>query len=155
LSSGAAIAHGELRLFLSAPLAVGEVTIPAVMICASMPRRCFLFTLSILSVLLPIPGHAAQTRYGVRMVQDWIPISDGVRLATTLYTPDGANPNEKSPALLDSLPSRKDDSTAAGDYPIHSYFARHGYVSVRVDIRGFGASEGAPTDREYSEREQL
>ena len=26
---------------------------------------------------------------------------------------------------------------------------------MRVDIRGFGASEGAPTDREYSEQEQL
>ncbi len=97
----------------------------------------------------------APARYGVRMVQQWIPMPDGVRLASTLYMPDGAKPGEKFPALLEYLPYRKDDATAARDYPIHTYFARHGYVSVRVDIRGFGASEGVPTDREYSEQEQL
>jgi predicted acyl esterase len=93
--------------------------------------------------------------YGVRMVQTWIPMKDGVRLAATLYTPDGAKATEKFPALLEYLPYRKDDGTAAGDYPRHAYFARRGYVSVRVDIRGFGASEGVPPEREYSEREQV
>jgi predicted acyl esterase len=80
--------------------------------------------------------------YGVRMEQAWIPMKDGVRLAATLYMPEGANQGEKFPALLEYLPYRKDDGTAAGDYPKHTYFARRGYVSVRVDIRGFGASEG-------------
>src|SRR6201998_2645581 len=84
-----------------------------------------------------------------------IPMKDGVRLAATLYMPDGAKPGEKFPALLDYLPYRKDDSTAAGDYPKNAYLARRGYVGARVDIRGFGASEGAPTDREYSEQEQM
>jgi uncharacterized protein len=93
--------------------------------------------------------------YGVRMEQAWIPMKDGVRLAATLYIPDGAKPAEKFPALLEYLPYRKDDGTAAGDYPKHAYFAHRGYVSVRVDIRGFGASEGAPPEREYSEQEQL
>ena len=92
--------------------------------------------------------------YGVRMERVWIPMKDGVRLAATLYMPDGAKPGEKFPALLDYLPYRKDDSTAAGDYPKNAYFARRGYVGARVDIRGFGASEGRPTDREYSEQEQ-
>ena len=80
---------------------------------------------------------------------------DGVRLSATLYMPDNAKPGEKFPALLEYLPYRKDDATAARDYPIHSYFAARGYVSARVDIRGFGASEGVPTDREYSQQEQL
>ena len=93
--------------------------------------------------------------YGVRMENVWIPMKDGVRLAATLYMPDGAKPGEKFPALLDYLPYRKDDSTAAGDYPKNAYFARRGYVAARVDIRGFGASEGSPTDREYSEQEQI
>jgi predicted acyl esterase len=93
--------------------------------------------------------------YGVRMEQAWIPMKDGVRLAATLYVPDGAKPGEKFPALLEYLPYRKDDGTAARDYPIHSYFARRGYVGVRVDIRGFGASEGVPPEREYSEQEQV
>ncbi|MGC2270547.1 MAG: CocE/NonD family hydrolase [Candidatus Sulfotelmatobacter sp.] len=81
-------------------------------------------------------------------------MKDGIRLAATLYMPDGAKPGEKFPALLEYLPYRKDDGTAAEDYPHHAYFARRGYVSVRVDIRGFGASEGAPPEREYSEQEQ-
>jgi predicted acyl esterase len=89
------------------------------------------------------------------MVQAWIPMKDGVRLAATLHMPDGAKVGEKFPALLEYLPYRKDDGTAAGDYPKHAYFARRGYVSVRVDIRGFGASEGAPPEREYSEQEQV
>jgi uncharacterized protein len=88
------------------------------------------------------------------MEQAWIPMKDGVRLAATLYVPDGAKAGEKFPALLEYLPYRKDDGTAAGDYPKHAYFARRGYVSVRVDIRGFGASEGVPPEREYSEQEQ-
>jgi hypothetical protein len=89
------------------------------------------------------------------MEQAWIPMKDGVRLAATLYMPDGAKPGETFPALLEYLPYRKDDGTAAGDYPKHSYFAHRGYVSVRVDIRGFGASEGVPPEREYSEQEQV
>ncbi len=89
------------------------------------------------------------------MERVWIPMKDGGRLAATLYMPDGAKPGDKFPAVLDYLPYRKDDSTAAGDYPKNAYFARRGYVGARVDIRGFGASEGRPTDREYSEQEQL
>jgi hypothetical protein len=89
------------------------------------------------------------------MEQAWIPMKDGVRLAATLYMPDGAKVGEKFPALLEYLPYRKDDGTAAGDYPKHAYFARRGYVGVRVDIRGFGASEGVPPEREYSEQEQV
>ena len=104
------------------------------------------------------PGFASDAPsspiYGVRMENIWIPMKDGVRLAATLYMPDGAKPGERFPALLEYLPYRKDDDTAAEDYGKHAYFAHRGYVSVRVDIRGFGASEGVPPEREYSETEQ-
>jgi predicted acyl esterase len=115
---------------------------------------CLLFCLLPLSVPLFASEPPSPPIYGVRMEQVWIPMKDGVRLAATLYMPDGAQPDKKFPALLEYLPYRKDDGTAAEDYPHHSYFARRGYVSVRVDIRGFGASEGAPPEREYSEQEQ-
>src|ERR1700751_3830598 len=46
----------------------------------------------------------------VRMVQQWIPMSGGVRPSATLYMPEG-KPDEKFPALLEYLPYRKDDST--------------------------------------------
>ena len=38
------------------------------------------------------------------MAQASIPMKDGVRLAATLYMPDGATPEEKFPALLEYLP---------------------------------------------------
>jgi len=113
---------------------------------------CFVFVFSCVNLLASEPPSAPS--YGVRMEPAWIPMKDGVRLAATLYMPDGAKPGERFPALLEYLPYRKDDGTAAGDYPKHAYFAHRGYVSVRVDIRGFGASEGAPPEREYSEQEQ-
>src|ERR1700694_3123057 len=103
----------------------------------------------------PDPKPTTPAPHIVRMVEQWIPMSDGVRLSATLYMPDNAKAGEKFPALLEYLPYRKDDATAARDYPVHAWFAARGYVSVRVDIRGFGASEGTPTDREYSEQEQL
>ncbi len=103
---------------------------------------------------LAAPTPPANNRYSVRLVQAWIPMSDGIRLSATLYIPEGGKKkDEKFPALLEYLPYRKDDAMAARDYGIHSYFAERGYVSVRVDIRGFGNSEGVPTDREYSEQE--
>ena len=115
--------------------------------------RIFCFLLISPPFFFPVEAPSPPT-YGVHMVNAWIPMKDGVRLAATLYMPDGAKAGEKFPALLEYLPYRKDDGTAAGDYPKHTYFARRGYVSVRVDIRGFGASEGVPPQREYSEQEQ-
>jgi uncharacterized protein len=121
-------------------------------------RHVFVLIILVQIVLNASPGAAVEPPsppiYGVRMENVWIPMTDGVRLAATLYMPDGAKPGEKFPALLDYLPYRKDDSTASGDYPKNAYFARRGYVGARVDIRGFGSSEGRPTDREYSEQEQ-
>ena len=106
-------------------------------------------TQAVLAAEPPTPPN-----YGLRMESAWIPMNDGTRLAATLYMPDGANSGEKFPALLEYLPYRKDDGTPEEDYPIHSYFAHCGYVTARVDIRGTGASEGTPPDREYSEQEQ-
>jgi predicted acyl esterase len=112
------------------------------------------FLVSVFTAFLFASEPPSPPTYGVRMEQVWIPMKDGIRLAATLYMPDGAKSAEKFPALLEYLPYRKDDGTAAGDYPKHTYFAHRGYVSVRVDIRGFGASEGVPPEREYSEQEQ-
>ncbi len=112
-------------------------------------------TLSTSLHALPVPKAPPPDLHSVHMVQQSIPMPDGVHLSATLYMPGDAKPGEKFPALLEYLPYRKDDATAASDYPIHAWFAARGYVSVRVDIRGFGSSEGVPTDREYSEQEQL
>ena len=92
--------------------------------------------------------------YGVRLEKSWIPMKDGVRLAVTLYMPAKLQPGERVPALLEYLPYRKDDDEAARDYGTHTYFAKRGFVGARVDIRGFGASQGTPPEREYSAQEQ-
>jgi putative CocE/NonD family hydrolase len=99
-----------------------------------------------------VPPSAPE--YGMHVEKTWIPMKDGVRLAATLYMPDHATSAERFPALLEYLPYRKDDGTARDDYGTYLYFAKRGYVGARVDIRGFGASEGVPPEREYSAGEQ-
>ena len=78
-----------------------------------------------------------------------IPMRDGIRLAATLYMPET---DGRYPALLESLPYRKDDMSWADAGP-HHYFAARGYVGVRLDVRGTGSSEGVTGD-EYSSAEQ-
>jgi putative CocE/NonD family hydrolase len=97
----------------------------------------------------PVPA----TYGGVKKVQAWIPMKDGTRLAVNLFMPEGAKPGDKFPALLSYLPYRKDDWSLAGDWDLMAFFVRRGYIGARVDIRGNGASEGHPPDREYSDQE--
>jgi putative CocE/NonD family hydrolase len=92
--------------------------------------------------------------HGVRLENTWIPMSDGIRLAVTLYMPTKPKSGERYPALLEYLPYRKDDDEAVRDFGTHTYFAKRGFVGARVDVRGFGMSEGSPPDREYSAQEQ-
>ena len=39
--------------------------------------------------------------YNIRMENTWISMKDGVRLAVTLYMPDGGKADEKFPAVLE------------------------------------------------------
>ena len=74
---------------------------------------------------------------------------DGVHLAATILRPDAPG---AFPAVLESIPYRKDDWTIPGHVPIHAAFAARGYVSVLLDVRGTGSSEGIVED-EYTEAE--
>jgi putative CocE/NonD family hydrolase len=74
----------------------------------------------------------------------YIPMTDGIRLAVTLYFPDDAG-SGPWPAILEALPYRKDDVT--GSYrPEYVRLADAGYVVCRADVRGTGSSEGIATD---------
>jgi putative CocE/NonD family hydrolase len=86
------------------------------------------------------------------IVNAWIPMPDGVRLAARLWLPTDAEQN-KVPAILEYLPYRKRDGTTVRDQLTHPYFAGHGYAAVRVDMRGNGDSEGLMLD-EYTTQEQ-
>ena len=88
----------------------------------------------------------------IREVENvFIPMPDGARLAARLFMPVGAE-RRPVPAILEYIPYRKRDLMRARDEPIHRYFAAHGYVSVRVDVRGSGDSDGILED-EYSQQE--
>ncbi|MGB9402991.1 MAG: CocE/NonD family hydrolase, partial [Candidatus Acidiferrales bacterium] len=89
-----------------------------------------------------VSNDAATPYSGIHIEKAAIPMADGVKLAVTLYMPEGAKADEKFPAILEYLPYRKDDWSTARDYSLHSYFVPRGYVSARVDIRGTGASDG-------------
>ncbi len=78
-----------------------------------------------------------------------IALPDGTRLSARVWMPQGKGP---LPAILEYLPYRKSDGTAARDHGMHLHFARAGYVCLRVDRRGCGDSEGL-FDDEYSEAE--
>ncbi|HSQ22705.1 MAG TPA: CocE/NonD family hydrolase [Coriobacteriia bacterium] len=82
----------------------------------------------------------------------WISLADGTRLAARIWLPEDAE-SAPVPAILEYLPYRKDDGTAAADARRHPYFAGHGYASVRVDLRGTGDSDGLLRG-EYLEQEQ-
>jgi len=80
-----------------------------------------------------------------------IPLPDGTRLSAKLWMPDSAK-TEPVPAIIEYLPYRKTDGTAARDDTMHPWFAARGYACLRVDRRGCGDSEGLYDD-EYSEQE--
>jgi putative CocE/NonD family hydrolase len=82
----------------------------------------------------------------------FIPMSDGCRLAARIWRPVDAG-RSPVPAILEYIPYRKRDFMRLRDEPMHHYYARHGYASVRVDLRGSGDSSGVLED-EYLPLEQ-
>lgn len=81
----------------------------------------------------------------------FISLSNGIRLAYRAWMPEGAE-QKPMPAILEFLPYRKNDGTIVRDEITLPATAKHGYVCVRVDIRGTGESDGL-FDDEYSEQE--
>ncbi len=67
-----------------------------------------------------------------------IPMRDGTRLATDLYTPDSASPY---PLVLERTPYNKENATMMWSHT-HTYLLDHGYAVAIQDTRGRFASEG-------------
>lgn len=91
--------------------------------------------------------------YKYRVEKRWLTMPDGTRLAASLFVPRAKRAGETFPVLLEYLPYRKDDTFYLGDYPCFSRLAQLGFIAVKVDIRGTGASDGPYPDREYSDIE--
>lgn len=91
--------------------------------------------------------------YKVNVVENqWITMSDGTKLSARIWYPE-VEEGTKLPAILEYIPYRKNDGTRARDNPMHGYLSGHGYVNVRVDMRGTGESDGLCYD-EYLKQEQ-
>lgn len=74
------------------------------------------------------------------MVDEMVPMRDGVKLATDIYRPavDGKPIEEKTPVILVRTPYNK----GKGDSKDAEYFASHGYTAIIQDTRGRYHSEG-------------
>lgn len=81
----------------------------------------------------------------------WIKLPDGISLAARVWMPLDAE-SKPYPSILEYIPYRRRDFTRKRDDALHSKFAEAGYVSVRVDIRGSGDSQGIMAD-EYTNQE--
>lgn len=87
----------------------------------------------------------------IEIAHQVIPMVDGCRLSARLWMPEDALDNPV-PAIVEYLPYRKRDGTIVRDQLTHPWFAGHGYVCIRVDMRGNGESEGLMHD-EYTQQE--
>lgn len=104
---------------------------------------------------MPSPSDSARFRTDPKHVtvleHVTIPLADGTRLAARIWLPADAQ-NSPVPSVLEYIPYRKNDMTAPRDLTIHPEFAKAGYASIRVDLRGSGDSDGVMAD-EYAESE--
>ena len=111
-------------------------------------------------------------KYGVENIEHcFYTLPDGEKLAMRIWAPRDVIPVQQSehgrvvvtkgeqgdgdmlPTVLEYLPYRKADWTAERDHQRHPWLASHGYVVIRVDIRGSGDSDGVYFD-EYLQQEQ-
>jgi predicted acyl esterase len=99
------------------------------------------------------PESVRPATHEYRIERGTLAMADGTPLAVTWWIPEPRTAGERFPALLEMLPYRKDDDFYARDFPLYDWFARRGFLMVKVDVRGTGGSGGPLPDREYSERE--
>ncbi|OGV26600.1 MAG: hypothetical protein A3F18_06405 [Legionellales bacterium RIFCSPHIGHO2_12_FULL_37_14] len=102
---------------------------------------------------LPLLAKDAASYAVVKSSKQWLVMADKVPLSVTYWFPKPTYPGERFSTILEVLPYRKDDSFFERDANIQGYFARHGFVVARVDVRGTGSSKGVLPPREYSDIE--
>lgn len=105
------------------------------------------------ALLLAALAAAAPAGRAFEIRRDTLVLKDGVRLSATYFLPRAKAAGERFPVLFEFLPYRKDDSFYLRDYELHTYWARNGFASAKLDLRGTGSSAGVAPEREYSEQE--
>jgi putative CocE/NonD family hydrolase len=84
----------------------------------------------------------------------YVPMSDGVGLAVSIFRPTPASDDARYPVILWYLPGHREsidpstgEVTPAGGTDSIEFFTSYGYVYVLAEMRGSGASEGVRFDR--------
>ncbi len=99
--------------------------------------------LAIIGLVLVLCGgllaRTIQTSGGVQIEDVRIPVDGGGQLSALLYTPSGASPGQKKPAILAVHGYINSRETQAG-FAIE--YARRGYVVLALDQSGHGFSSG-------------
>lgn len=80
-----------------------------------------------------------------------VELGAGVSASLKIWLPQ-VSEGERTPAVLEAIPYRKDDNSLVDDEARYGYFAGHGYACVRMELRGSGSSTGILED-EYSAQE--
>ena len=90
-----------------------------------------------------VPHEVGQFPHRVEETEHFfITLADGCRLAARLWHPVG-DEQHPVPTILEYLPYRKRDGTAARDECTHPYFAGHGYACLRGPTSAATASPTA------------
>ena len=84
-------------------------------------------------------------RDGIKLsVRIWFPSSSttspvtNARASTTIFQPEKESAKERFGAIVEYLPYRKNDYTSERDHRRHPWMTSHGFVVLRVDMRGSG-----------------
>ncbi|XP_066919312.1 cocaine esterase-like [Clytia hemisphaerica] len=91
-----------------------------------------------LGMKLWLPSSVDQTSYFSSLLT-----GDTEKLSNPIYSSEGSPFGQKFPCILEYLPYAKDSSmTLSRDHQRHPWMCSHGYVVLRVDLRGTGSSGG-------------
>ncbi len=90
--------------------------------------------------------------FRVSVTTTQVVIADGTVMSLRLWLPD-LGPGKLTGTVLEAIPYRKDDVSLIDDETRFGYFAGHGLVCARLDLRGSGNSGGVLVD-EYTPTEQ-
>ena len=75
----------------------------------------------------------------------FITVDSHTILAAKLWLPQ-SNIEDTFPTILEYIPYGKSLGTYERDFTNHGFFSSHGYVCLRVDLRGSGESNGQLED---------
>ena len=98
---------------------------------------------------------ASPPAYNIRMENTWIPMKDGVRLAVTLYMPDGGKADERFPAVSNTIPIVRTMAPRNATTLFTPTLCAVATFAPALTSAASAPARALLLNREYSEQEQL